>query len=115
MFIMNTASSYAGYNPNKASYYPYNKITQQIKMNDPSSKNGIIDVWYNGVYSINFTEIQYRTVSTLGVRGIEFSTFFGGGTSNYATPGTPILLATRIYIYKNRVFLSVQLCIYKPN
>lgn len=82
MFYMNRATN--GLNKNQI----YNQITQEITMNDPGRVNGIINAWHNGVHRINFKQTSYRSVDTLMVRGIEFSTFFGGGTPDYSTPIT---------------------------
>eukprot|EP01084_Bolivina_argentea_P237568 399237_1 len=82
MFYMNRAVN--GLNKNKI----YNQITQQITMNDVGSINGVINAWHNSVHRIAFNGTEYRTDNTLKVRGIEFSTFFGGGSASYATPIT---------------------------
>lgn len=57
-----------------------------VKLNSGSDANGILQVWQDGSLMINQQKIQYRVNQTLGVSSLFFSTFFGGGTSDYATP-----------------------------
>ncbi|KAF7729638.1 hypothetical protein EC973_004011 [Apophysomyces ossiformis] len=57
-----------------------------IKVNDPSQSNGILQVWQDGSLRINQNALRYRTSNAIAVSSMMFSTFFGGGTPNYATP-----------------------------
>ncbi|CEJ04341.1 hypothetical protein RMCBS344292_18305 [Rhizopus microsporus] len=57
-----------------------------VKLNSGSNTNGILEVWQDGSLMINQQHIQFRSNENLGVSSFMFSTFFGGSTSNYATP-----------------------------
>eukprot|EP01084_Bolivina_argentea_P150378 262614_1 len=86
MFYMNRMNKY-DINYNNI-YNGYNKITQQITMNNinPTQVNGKVDIWYNNEYKISFDRIEYRINDILEANGIQFETFFGGGSSSWATP-----------------------------
>ncbi|MDJ0727228.1 MAG: hypothetical protein QNJ38_19185 [Prochloraceae cyanobacterium] len=62
------------------------RIDQQVLLNDPNRNNGIIKLWVNGVQVINRRNLNFRSVETLKIDGILFSTFFGGSNSSWATP-----------------------------
>jgi len=56
-------------------------ITQRIKMNDPKTNNGIIQIWLNDKLVVNRQDVRFRTNSSSGIDKLYFSTFFGGGRS----------------------------------
>lgn len=57
-----------------------------IRLNTGSNTNGILQVWQDGSLMINQQHLQFRTSDTVGISTMMFSTFFGGGTADYATP-----------------------------
>ena len=62
------------------------KLTQEIKLNNPDQADGEIRLWVNDAPVIDQKEVTFRTVDSLKINGIFFSTFFGGGDASWATP-----------------------------
>jgi len=56
-------------------------ITQRVKMNDPWTNNGIIQIWVDDVLVVNKQNVRFRTNGSFGIDKVYFSTFFGGGWS----------------------------------
>ncbi|KAI8980891.1 hypothetical protein BDB01DRAFT_796002 [Pilobolus umbonatus] len=56
-----------------------------VKLNSGSDTNGILQVWQDGSLMINQQHIQYRSNDDIGISSIMFSTFFGGGSVDYAS------------------------------
>ena len=69
----------------------YMTVTQYIHLNTPGQANGHLKVWINGRVIMDISNITFRSTYALTIDGLFFSTFFGGGSSGYATP-TGILL-----------------------
>lgn len=57
-----------------------------IRLNTGSESNGILQVWQDGSLKINQRHIQFRANDSVGISNTMFSTFFGGGSVDYATP-----------------------------
>ncbi|KAI9366633.1 hypothetical protein BD770DRAFT_417382 [Pilaira anomala] len=57
-----------------------------IRLNTGSDSNGILKVWQDGSLKINQQHIQFRSSDSVGISSTMFSTFFGGGSVDYATP-----------------------------
>lgn len=57
-----------------------------IKLNTGSNTNGILQVWQDGSLMINQQHLQFRSSDQVGLSSMMFSTFFGGGSPDYATP-----------------------------
>ena len=53
----------------------WNQVAIYVALNTPStSNNGIIQMWYNGVLAISFTNVEIRTSDSLsGIGGVFFS------------------------------------------
>ena len=70
--------------------YKWQNITQLITLNsvvgDQVYANGIMQVWLDGNLVIDESDLIYRTVDTLAIEGLFFSTFFGGSGDDWATP-----------------------------
>lgn len=70
--------------------FAWHNVTQHIELNtiDGSTvyADGVMNVWIDGLLVINETDLIYRTVDTLELEGIFFSTFFGGNGEDWATP-----------------------------
>ena len=64
-------------------------ISQRIRMNDPESANGVIQIWLDGNLVVDQQDIQFRTTPDLGIDQLYFSHFFGGDydwrTANWST------------------------------
>ncbi len=61
-------------------------MTQHVKLNNPGQADGSVDVSVNGTPVFKQGALVYRTVPTLKIDGLFFSTFFGGGDATWATP-----------------------------
>ncbi|KAG1459228.1 hypothetical protein G6F56_006207 [Rhizopus delemar] len=64
----------------------WTRIEMYVKANSGSDSNGILQVWQDNSLVINRQDIQFRANQSLGISNWMFSTFFGGGSSSYATP-----------------------------
>ncbi|ESA33636.1 polysaccharide lyase [Leptolyngbya sp. Heron Island J] len=62
------------------------KVTQEIQLNTPNINDGQIRLWINDSLVLEKGDLLFRTVNSLQVDGIFFSTFFGGSDSSWATP-----------------------------
>jgi hypothetical protein len=56
-----------------------------VKLNSGSNTNGILQVWQDSSLVINQPHIQFRSSDSVGISSLMFSTFFGGGSPEYAT------------------------------
>jgi hypothetical protein len=61
-------------------------IEQAVHLNTPGKSDGSVTVWVNGTEVFQQTGMVYRTVSSLRIEGLFFSTFFGGGDASWASP-----------------------------
>lgn len=64
----------------------WHKVVQQAVMNTPTIGDGIIRLWVDDNLVGEQTDIIFRDVSGLGVRGPFMSVFRGGNTLSYASP-----------------------------
>ena len=55
---------------------------QRVKLSSPSANDGIIQVFVNGQLVIDLQNVQIPGP----IQGYQFQTFFGGSTSDYASP-----------------------------
>lgn len=55
-------------------------------MNTPGQSNGIAQGWINDQLALNQTNINFRSTPKLAIDNLMFSTFFGGGTADFASP-----------------------------
>lgn len=62
-----------------------NMIQLRVKLSDPNVENGVIRLVVNG-NSHELKNVKLRLVQDLLLTGVYFSTFFGGGSSDYSTP-----------------------------
>lgn len=56
----------------------WNTLTQYVKLNEPGSENGAIQVWWNGNLVIDAEDIAIRDFTDSTFTGVHFQTFFGG-------------------------------------
>ena len=61
-------------------------LEQRVVLNAPGSDDGRLTVWVDGHLLVDERALRYRTTDSLQIRGIFFSTFFGGGDPTWATP-----------------------------
>jgi hypothetical protein len=61
-------------------------LEQEVTLNQPGVANGRIRVWVNDRLVLQQNDLMFRSVETLKIEGILFSTFFGGGDRSWATP-----------------------------
>lgn len=54
------------------------EITQRVVMNTPGEHDGFMQVWLDGALVLDWQQVRWRDVPTLGVDLFIFSTFFGG-------------------------------------
>ena len=59
-------------------------VEHHIVMNTPGQRNGVVEGWYNGQLALSRNDIRYRDVDTFEIDEFMFSTFFGGGTQDWA-------------------------------
>lgn len=61
----------------------WNKIRQEISLNNPGKSDGRIRVWLNGSKVVDEKNIRFRDILELGIDGIFFDTFFGGNDDSW--------------------------------
>ncbi len=66
----------------------WTKVQETVSLNTPGRSNGYITVYINGVPALDATGLRFRTVSSLQINGLFFSSFFGGSDKTWATPQT---------------------------
>ena len=59
-------------------------LEQEVELNTPGVSNGVVRAWLDGKLVYQNEHLVYRTVPTLRIEGVFFSTFFGGGDSSWA-------------------------------
>ena len=59
-------------------------LEQQVVLNTPGAANGAVRAWLDGKPAYQNEQMLYRTVASLRIEGVLFSTFFGGGDSSWA-------------------------------
>jgi hypothetical protein len=78
-----------GYSFGRGSYTwqtgSWNTITQNVQLNHPSQQDGSLEVQHNGKTVIQMNNLMFQDALFSSV-GIDFETFFGGSTSDWASP-----------------------------
>lgn len=64
----------------------WHKVKQEIKLNTPREKDGIIRVWYDDNLTLERNGVLFRKVADLKAEGLCFSVFFGGNDLTWASP-----------------------------
>lgn len=64
----------------------WHHLEQEIRLNQPDQSDGQIRVWFDGQLVVDRQDMTFRSVDTLTIDGIFFSSFFGGGDPSWATP-----------------------------
>ncbi len=62
----------------------WHQVTTRIVMNQVGLKNGIVQSWLDGDLVLEQRDLEFRTISTLGIDALYFSTFFGGDDQSWA-------------------------------
>ena len=60
-------------------------LKHEIVMNTPGQNDGVIRAWLDGQPALEVTTFRFRDVDTFAIDTLYFSTFFGGGSSSWAT------------------------------
>lgn len=63
-------------------------LTQRIVMNSVGSRNGILEVFFNGKKLFTRTDFEWRKTASLMIDAFQFVTFFGGDDSSWAPSKT---------------------------
>ncbi|MBP7831008.1 MAG: hypothetical protein KA248_13935 [Kiritimatiellae bacterium] len=61
-------------------------LEQRVVLNTPGVADGRIVVWVDGRMLMDERSVLFRTADSLVLRGIFFSTFFGGGDPSWSSP-----------------------------
>ncbi len=64
----------------------WSTIRQHLRLNSPGTSDGEVTVWQDGRPVFTAHGLLFRTTPTLGIEGLFFSTFFGGGDASWASP-----------------------------
>jgi len=59
-------------------------IEQELTLNTPGIANGVVRGWLDGKSTFQETRLMFRTVDSLHIEGVFFSTFFGGSDTTWA-------------------------------
>jgi hypothetical protein len=62
------------------------QLQQEVHLNTPGQSDGWIRIRVNGQTVYTAAGLTFRTVGSLQIQGIFFSSFFGGNDSSWATP-----------------------------
>ncbi|KAH8111192.1 hypothetical protein DFH11DRAFT_1690460 [Phellopilus nigrolimitatus] len=86
------ANSDYGYSVGRGAYsFPTNEwvtVMERVKLNTANQTDGEIKLWVNGQAVISLTNVSLREDAGATIQGMQFQTFFGGSTSDWASPQT---------------------------
>jgi hypothetical protein len=91
-----------GFAFNKTNYFTKNKwyrVKEYIKLNTPNVADGVLKVWVDGEKKADYSKIIWRTKSNIYIAGIQFETFFGGSTLDWAPPYNCEILFKNLKFY----------------
>lgn len=63
-------------------------VEQAVTLNTPGEFDGSVKVLLDGEQVLHSENLEFRTVGSLKIEGVFFSTFFGGSDPTWATPRT---------------------------
>ncbi len=66
----------------------WTEVQETVSLNAPGQSNGYINIYINGAEVLQAIGLRFRTVSSLQINGLFFSTFFGGSDLTWASPQT---------------------------
>jgi len=66
----------------------WTEVQETVSLNTPGQSNGYINIYINGTEVLQAIGLEFRTVSSLQINGLFFSTFFGGSDATWASPQT---------------------------
>lgn len=64
----------------------WTSVSERVRLNDAGAENGEIELFVNGKSVVNVGGLVLRDSSAGRIRGIMMQTFFGGSTSDWASP-----------------------------
>ena len=70
----------------------WHEVVHEIRMNTPGLNDGSIICRMDGVTVLERDGMRFRDVDSFAIDGMYFSTFFGGGSSSWATTGDETIL-----------------------
>ena len=59
-------------------------LEQEVRLNAPGASDGALRAWLDGKLVYQNEHLVFRSVRTLQIEGVFFSTFFGGGDASWA-------------------------------
>lgn len=62
------------------------ELALAVRLNTPGVPDGVIAAWADDSLVLYASDVMFRTDATLRLDGFFFSSFFGGGTPDWATP-----------------------------
>ncbi|KAI0337208.1 hypothetical protein BDW22DRAFT_1340232 [Trametopsis cervina] len=63
-------------------------VSIRVRLNDVGKENGELELWANGESVISVGGLVIRDKDAGRIRGVQMQTFFGGSTSDWASPKT---------------------------
>ena len=66
-------------------------VRHEITMNTPGENDGVIRTWLDGVPALETTTMRFRDIGDFAIDTMYFSTFFGGGSSSWATTADEVV------------------------
>jgi len=64
------------------------QISQEVILNTPGIADGSVRLWIDGQLVVEQSGLHYRDTAQTTIRGMFFSTFFGGNDQSWASPRT---------------------------
>lgn len=61
-------------------------VSERVRLNDVGQANGELELFVNGKSVINVGGLILRDSAAGRIRGMQMQTFFGGSSSNFASP-----------------------------
>jgi hypothetical protein len=70
----------------------WHDVVHEVKMNTPGLNDGSIKTWLDGELALEAESMRFRDVDDFAIDGMYFSTFFGGGSSSWASTADETVL-----------------------
>ncbi len=80
----------------------WHHLKQSIKMNTPDKRDGQIIVWLDGKEVLRTAFVKFRSVPTLKINKVYFSTFFGGSDNSWSPSSEQIAYFDDFHIYPDK-------------
>jgi len=63
----------------------WHRVVHRVVMNTPGQNDGMIEGWFDGELAFREPGIRFRDVNSFAIDELYFSTFFGGGSQDWAS------------------------------